>query len=562
AVGAGTAIASAAAPAAPEAPAEEPGAETLSDSLTSRYMPSGMTRWSPDSGETIGERLGLIVGSAMGYEPEDLPWEVPLIELGLDSLMAVRIKNRVEYDFDLPPIQLAAVRDANLYNVEKLIEYAVEHRDEVEQLHEYQKTQTAEEIARAQAELISGATPASVLAPASDVPVPPPPTDPSGPAANGQLNQEAVAKALNSDVPPRDAAERVTFATWAIVTGKSPGGIFNPLPKLDADAAAKMAQRLSERADGPITAEDVLASENIEALADKVRQYLEAGVVDGFVRTLRARPEGSTRAPVFVFHPAGGSTVVYEPLLNRLPADTPMYGFERVEGTIEERAAQYVPKLIEMQGDGPYILAGWSLGGVLAYACAIGLKRMGKDVEWVGLIDAVRAGEEIPQTKEEIRKRWDRYARFAEKTFNVTIPEIPYEQLEELDDEGQVRLVLDAVKASGVQIPAGIIEHQRTSYLDNRAIDTAQIQPYDGHVTLYMADRYHDDAIMFEPRYATRKPDGGWGEWVSDLEVVPIGGEHIQAIDEPIIAKVGAHMTQALNRIEAELQQAKSGQGR
>lgn len=119
-------------------------------------MPSGMTRWSPDSGETIAERLGLIVGSAMGYEPEDLPWEVPLIELGLDSLMAVRIKNRVEYDFDLPPIQLTAVRDANLYNVEKLIEYAVEHRDEVQQLHEHQKTQTAEEIARAQAELLHG----------------------------------------------------------------------------------------------------------------------------------------------------------------------------------------------------------------------------------------------------------------------------------------------------------------------------------------------------------------------------------------------------------------------
>ena len=140
-------------------------------------------------------------------------------------------------------------------------------------------------------------------------------------------------------MPPRDAAERVTFATWAIVTGKSPGGIFNTLPKLDDDTAAKMAQRLSERAEGPITAEDVLTSENIEALADKVRGYLEAGQIDGFVRTLRARPEGSSKVPVFVFHPAGGSTVVYEPLLNRLPADTPMYGFERVEGSIEERAA-------------------------------------------------------------------------------------------------------------------------------------------------------------------------------------------------------------------------------
>ncbi|WP_231382513.1 thioesterase domain-containing protein, partial [Mycobacterium simiae] len=593
AVGAGAALAPTPAaglaetPAAAPADAEPGDAETLSDSLTNRYMPSGFTKWSPESGETIAERLGAIVSAAMGYEPEDLPWEVPLIELGLDSLMAVRIKNRVEYDFDLPPIQLAAVRDANLYNVEKLIEYAIEHRDEVEQLHEYQKTQTAEEIARAQAEMLSGATPSSVVpapdpqaepqtqpaapAPASDAPIPPPPTDPSGPAgpsgngsgnnsANGAkpnltgaaeaLSQETVAQALNSDVPPRDAAERVTFATWAIVTGKSPGGIFNLLPKLDEDTAAKMAQRLSERAEGPITAEDVLTSENIQALADKVRQYLEAGTIDGFVRTLRARPEDDpTKVPVFVFHPAGGSTVVYEPLLNRLPADTPMYGFERVEGTIEERAAQYVPKLIEMQGDGPYILAGWSLGGVLAYACAIGLKRLGKDVAWVGLIDAVRAGEEVPQTKEEIRKRWDRYARFAEKTFQVTIPEIPYEQLEELDDEGQIRFVLEAVKQSGVQIPAGIIEHQRTSYLDNRAIDTAEIQPYDGHVTLYMADRYHDDAIMFEPRYAVRKPDGGWGEYVSDLEVVPIGGEHIQAIDEPIIAKVGAHMTQALNEI-------------
>ena len=163
----------------------------------------------------------------------------------------------------------------------------------------------------------------------------------------------------------------------------------------------------------------------------------------------------------------------------------------------------------------------------------------------------MRAGEEILQTKEETRSRWDRYAAFAEQTFNVQIPEIPYEQLEELDDAGQVQFVLEAVKESGVQIPGGIIEHQRTSYLDNRAIDTAEIQPYDGHVMLYMADRYHDDAITFEPRYATRQPDGGWGEYASDLEVVPIGGEHIQAIDEPYIAKVGAHMSQAINQIES-----------
>ena len=379
------------------------------------------------------------------------------------------------------------------------------------------------------------------------------------------LNQQAVAEALNSDVPPRDAAERVTFATWAIVTGKSPGGIFNPLRSLSDDEAQKMAQRLTERAEGTITAEDVTKAQTIEELATTVREFLEAGELDGFVRTIRKPadgPEGDAQVPVYTFHAAGGSTVVYEPLLKRLPAGTPMYGLERVEGTIQERAAQYVPKLLELNGwasgatgekkGRPFILTGWSLGGVLAYACAIGLKQAGADVRFVGLIDTVRAGEEVPQTKEETRKRWDRYAEFAQKTFNVEIPAIPYEELEGLDDAGQVEFVLNAVKDAGVQIPGGIIEHQRTSYLDNRAIDTAVIEPYDGHVTLYMADRYHDDAIKFEPRYAVRQPDGGWGEFVSDLEVVAIGGEHIQAIDEPYIAKVGAHMSEAINRIQAE----------
>jgi polyketide synthase 13 len=592
AVGAGTAIAAPEAPAVQEPDEPEDDAAILQDNLTAGAgLAAGFKKWSAESGEPIAQRLGTIVGSAMGYEPEDLPWEVPLIELGLDSLMAVRIKNRVEYDFDLPPIQLTAVRDANLYAVEKLIEYAIEHRDEVQELADVQKTQTAEEIAAAQAELMGGATtvaeleerlaqkaaeaeaPVEAEAPAEEVlEIPPPPTNPGGPstsdtkptaagAAAGVLNQQAVANALNSDVPPRDAAERVTFATWAIVTGKSPGGIFNSLRSLSDEEAQKMAQRLSERAEGTVTADDVKKAKTIEELATTVREFLEAGELDGFVRTIR-KAESDDQVPVYVFHAAGGSTVVYEPLLNRLPAGTPMIGLERVEGSIEERAAQYVPKLLELNGwasgetkGKPFVLAGWSLGGALAYACAIGLKQAGADVSLVGLIDCVRPGEPILHTKEETRKRWDRYAKFAEKTFNVEIPEIPYEHLETLDDAGQVQFVLDMVSQSGVQIPGGIVEHQRTSYLDNRALDTVDIKPYDGHVVLYLADRYHDDAITFEPAYATRAPDGGWGEFASDLEVVAIGGEHIQAIDEPYIAKVGAHMSQAINKIQSDEEQ-------
>ena len=117
-------------------------------------------------------------------------------------------------------------------------------------------------------------------------------------AASKVLTQEAVTEALGSDVPPRDAAERVTFATWAIVTGKSPGGIFNDLPEVDDATAAKIAERLTERVDeGTVTADDVRGATTVEALASTVRDYLEGGKVDGFVRTLRAPQEGPGRDP-------------------------------------------------------------------------------------------------------------------------------------------------------------------------------------------------------------------------------------------------------------------------
>jgi len=107
------------------------------------------------------------------------------------------------------------------------------------------------------------------------------------------------------------------------------------------------------------------------------------------------------------------------------------------------------------------------------------------------------------------------------------------------------------LELSGAQIPGGIIEHQRTSWLDNRAIQTAELRPYGGDVVLYMADKYQDDAIDLEPAFATRAPDGGWGDVVDNLEIVHIGGDHIQIVDEPYISKVGEHLTRKLADIEA-----------
>ena len=535
----GEALPAPAAVVAPEPVVEEssvPGLPPIEESFGEK--------WDPNGSQTLEERLAFIVAESMGYAPEDLPLEIPLIELGLDSLMGMRIKNRVEYEFDIPEVQLQAVRDANLHDVAKFLRYAVEHRDEVAALAEQQK---AEKAAAAESTEPATETTESVLA-VEDTTV----------IAEAEAIIEAAAPAeeepisaggSDDDVPPRDNAERLTYAAWAVVTGKSPGGIFNTLPVLDEDRAEQLAARLSDRAKAEITVDDVLDAETIEELADVVRKHIEGGI-DGFVRTLRGRVEGSTETPVFVFHPSGGSTMAYEPLLKRLPADTPMFGFERVEGEIEERARQYLPELRKIQGDGPYVLYGWSLGAVLAFAVGKLLAAEGADVRWVGMIDLALPVEAPSDSPEEARARIERYAAFAKKTYGVDAP-LPVDELAAAKSEDErIKIIMDLVKFSGAKIPGGVIEHQRTSWIDSRALANAQASHYDGDVVLYLADRYHDGMIELEPAYAHRAPNGGWSDFVPKLEVIHVGGDHIQIIDEPYIAKIGADLTKKLEKIQ------------
>ncbi|MGA9871096.1 MAG: beta-ketoacyl synthase N-terminal-like domain-containing protein, partial [Rhodococcus sp. (in: high G+C Gram-positive bacteria)] len=143
-------------------PVESPASSSPMEELPEVVETFG-DRWDPTSNQKLEERLAIIVAESMGYAPEDLPPEVPLIELGLDSLSAVRIKNRVEYEFDIPTVQLQAVRDANLLEVEKYLRYALENRDEVQALADQQ-------AAERDAEARDGALEAAVAAPETQVP--------------------------------------------------------------------------------------------------------------------------------------------------------------------------------------------------------------------------------------------------------------------------------------------------------------------------------------------------------------------------------------------------------
>ncbi|WP_328658440.1 polyketide synthase Pks13 [Nocardia salmonicida] len=544
-------------------------------------------RWSADSGETIEQRLCVIVAESMGYAVEDLPMEIPLMELGLDSLMAMRIKNRVEYEFDIPQLQISAVRDASLNEVSKVLRYAIEHRDEVAAMAEKQAAAKAAGedvelgvdanfVEAARAAIAAGEDPLAVakkaeaeLSPEAAAVEPVSEADASSPAAVAEpVSEQAPAESAVADidyfadasadednVPPRDAAERLAYATWAVVTGTSPGGVYNTLPILEEEVAEKMAARLTERVKAEVTVDDVLDCESIEQLAEIVRNLQDSGAdVDGFVRPLRARTEGSDAVPVFVFHPSGGNTLVYEPLLKRLASDTPMYGFERVEGDIEERARQYLPELRKLQGNGPYVLYGWSLGAVLSLQVAQLLREEGADVRVVGLIDLALPVKGEDNSPEERVRRIQRYQQFAKTTYGVE-GELPDEQLQELaqaNDEEQYDIVASLVKLTGAKIPGGVLEHQRTSWIESRHLAKAKPTQYDGDAVLYLADRYHDGMIQLEPRFADRKPNGGWDEYIPNLEVIHIPGDHLQIVDEPRIGQIGADLAAKLAAISAK----------
>nr|WP_028476031.1 polyketide synthase Pks13 [Nocardia sp. CNY236] len=544
-------------------------------------------RWDPDGRQTVEERLGVIVAESMGYAVEDLPMEIPLMELGLDSLMAMRIKNRVEYEFDIPQLQIQAVRDASLHEVGKVLRYAVEHRDDVQAMADKQAadkaaggsgelTVDADFMTAARAALAAGDDPGAAVSGATseaatpaataDVGTTLPDTAPDAAAAQPtpdvtQVAEHAVnlvggeTSSAEDDVPPRDAPERLTYAAWAMVTGQSAKGIFNTLPILDEDTAQKLATRLTERIKAEVTIDDVLDCETIEQLADIVRTLQDSsGDVDGFVRTLSPRAEGSDVVPVFVFHPAGSNTLVYEPLLKRLPDGTPMYGFERVDGDIAERARQYVPELRKLGGDGPFVLYGWSLGAVLAMACAQLLRADGADVRVLGLIDLAIPSKPEDNSAEERIRRIERYQEFAKRTYNVQ-GDLPPEQVRELaaaSDDEQIAKIGELAKMSGAKIPGGVLEHQRTSWIESRALQRVQPTRYDGDVVLYLADRYHDGAIELEPRFGERLPNGGWDDYLPNLEIVHIPGDHLQIIDEPRIGTIGADLTAKLAAIEAK----------
>jgi amino acid adenylation domain-containing protein len=106
--------------------------------------------------------------------------------------------------------------------------------------------------------------------------------------------------------------------------------------------------------------------------------------------------EGSGGPGVFFVHGAGGNILIYLNLARLIHKEIPVYGLQslgldrqkRPLHTIEEMAVSYVDEMTRHQPVGPYVLAGYCMGGKVALEMARVLRKRGQSVAMVGMLDS------------------------------------------------------------------------------------------------------------------------------------------------------------------------------
>ncbi|WP_299124662.1 non-ribosomal peptide synthetase [uncultured Winogradskyella sp.] len=106
------------------------------------------------------------------------------------------------------------------------------------------------------------------------------------------------------------------------------------------------------------------------------------------------KTEGN-KTPLYVVHGAGHNILFFNSTAKHLDNNQPVYGLQskglnkndKPHDKIEEMASHYISEILQKNPEGPYALAGYSFGGIVAYEMARQLLAQGKKVETVVLID-------------------------------------------------------------------------------------------------------------------------------------------------------------------------------
>ncbi len=225
----------------------------------------------------------------------------------------------------------------------------------------------------------------------------------------GQLRRPDGAPPL---VPARDALEHELARLCEAVIGVLPIGVTDDL-FLDFGADSLVGVRLAREIDAElghhVDVVTVLEARTVERLARAIRGEPDGGALPAS-RTLYTYRSGGDKRPLFVARPASssGGSLSYVALARGVDRARPFHTFLNrplFDGgapyaSIEAMAVEYLAALRAEQPRGPYHLAGWCLGGKIAFEMANRLVRDGDEVATLVLFDTLPPSTRLEQLRQ------------------------------------------------------------------------------------------------------------------------------------------------------------------
>jgi len=220
--------------------------------------------------------------------------------------------------------------------------------------------------------------------------------------------------------------------------------------------------------------------------------------------------------PVFLFHHPSGTVLAYEPLARRIGGGRAVFGIQArgIDGSgrpldsIESMAEEYADRVEKANPVGSCVLAGHSLGGLLAWETARVLRKRGRDIALLALFDS-----RVPH------RGW---VDVDGETRQLTAIGMVQRRLRRLGGDAFYGARYTAFALRGAAVPPDLarIRQIRSS---SRAFEAYRPSPLEEHVVFFAA---RGSGRGRPPVPDGRPSEQDWQELTETLEVVRVPGTH------------------------------------
>ena len=242
---------------------------------------------------------------------------------------------------------------------------------------------------------------------------------------------------------------------------------------------------------------------------------------------------GTGGPPIFMLPGAAGSILQIAPIASALTVPAPVYavkprGMEQDEtpcDSLAEMAEHAIAVMTRVQPEGPFLLIGYSAGGLVALEAARRLAAAGRDVPLLVLLDTYPSRETWPFICHvEILARQAFRALWAVSRLSLR---------EAVDDAARrLRSLLLYLTASGLRLIAPPPLVAEGSDVASRRVHLATYHAGEAYRPLPYAGKVVFVQPEFIPNLEPRAPRRVWGQYLSDLVIRRVPGSHLGMLDE------------------------------